>query len=207
MRDPHSAIPEEATPALWRRYDNWRAERHLRFNARHAGRLRSWRTRRGARRLVLLQIVSLLVALAGAVMAFSTYWFAVPFAVGLIGSVATQYALRIVTGSVADTPVPALDEIQLAQRNSARSIGFVAVYVLMFIPYAILIVLGSRDDVPGQLVYGTAVLLITLLVCGIVLPTMLTAWWMNDPDPEDLIVPESASSTPTDTTDTERSQR
>ncbi|WAC54368.1 hypothetical protein [Gordonia sp. SL306] len=194
MRDPNSAIPEEATPALWRRYDEWRAGRHLRFNEKHAGALNSWRNRRGARRLVLTQVTTLTVALAGAVMAFSTMWFAIPFIIGVLGSCAAQYALRIVTGSVADTPVPALDEIQLAQRNSARSIGFFVLYTLMFIPYLILIVLGSRDSVSGQSVYGTGILLITLVVIAVVLPTMLTAWWMNDPDPEDLVTSETERS-------------
>ncbi|MYR06573.1 hypothetical protein GTV32_09735 [Gordonia sp. SID5947] len=187
MRDFNSAIPEEATPALWRRYDEWRAGRHLRFNEKHAGRLTSWRNRRGARRLVLLQVATLVLALAGALMSFVTAWFLIPFLLGVFGSIAVQYALRIVTGSIADTPVPALDEIQLAQRNSARSIGFAVLYTLMFIPYIILIVLGTQDSVSGQSVYGTAILLITLVVIAVVLPTMLTAWWMNDPDPEDLV--------------------
>ncbi|ROZ89346.1 hypothetical protein [Gordonia sp. OPL2] len=211
MRDPHSAIPDEATPAWWRRYDNWRAERHLQFDEKHARRLRSWRNRRGARRLVRVQIVSLAVALIGAGMAFGTPWFVVPFIVGLAGSIATQYALRVVTGSVADTPVPALDEIQLAQRNSARSIGFFALYTLMFIPYVILMILGSRDSVDGDLVYGTGVLQITLVVVAVVLPTMLTAWWMNDPDPEDLIAAETpfpeTDRPQTEPTDSERSHR
>jgi hypothetical protein len=206
MSDPHSAIPEEATPALWRRYDNWRAERHLRFNEKHAGRLRSWRNRRGARRLVRIQVASLAVALIGAGMAFGTPWFVVPFVLGLVGSLAAQYALRVVTGSVADTPVPALDEIQLAQRNSARSIGFFALYSLMFIPYAILMILGSRDSVSGDLVYGTGILQITLVVAAVVLPTMLTAWWMNDPDPEDMIGIETEP-IETEPTDTGRSHR
>ncbi|MGC4962616.1 hypothetical protein [Gordonia sp. DT101] len=194
MRDPNSAIPEDATPALWRRYDEWRAGRHLRFNEKHAGALNSWRTRRGARRLVLLQVSALVVTLAGAVMSFATMWFVIPFVVGVVGSCTVQYALRIVTGSIADTPVPALDEIQLAQRNSARSIGFVVLYSLMFIPYLILIILGTNDSVSGQSVYGTAILLITLVVIAVVLPTMLTAWWMNDPDPEDLITSETERS-------------
>ncbi|NDZ96325.1 hypothetical protein G3I13_03865 [Streptomyces sp. SID6673] len=194
MRDPNSAIPEDATPALWRRYDEWRAGRHLRFNEKHAGALNSWRTRRGARQLVLLQVSALVVALVGAVTSFATMWFVIPFVVGVIGSLLVQYALRIVTGSIAGTPVPALDEIQLAQRNSARSVGFFVLYTLMFIPYAILIVLGTHDSVNGQSVYGTGILLITLVAIAVALPTMLTAWWMNDPDPEDLVTSETERS-------------
>lgn len=185
MRDPNSAIPEEAQPQLWRRYDEWRAQRHLRFAAKYAQKLPRWRNRRSYRRLVMWQVGNVLIALAAAILAFSTDWFGIPFLLAVGGCLACQHCLRIVTGSVADAPVTALDEIQLAQRNSARSIGFVAVYSLMFIPYVILVVVGTRDWVSGQTVYGTGILLITLVLFGTLLPTLLTAWWMSDPDPED----------------------
>ncbi|MFW0795782.1 hypothetical protein AAFP30_18365 [Gordonia sp. CPCC 205515] len=191
MRDPNSAIPTEAQPKAWRRYDEWRAERHLRFNQKHAHQMTGWRNRRGYRRLVRWQIANLLIGLVAAVIAFSTYWFWIPFLIAVLGCIACQYCLRIVTGSVADTPVPALDEIQLAQRNSARSIGFTTLYTLMFIPYIVLIILSTRDQVSGQSVYGTAILLVILVLAGTLLPTMLTAWWMSDPDPEDVATPNA----------------
>ncbi|MFE0751361.1 hypothetical protein [Gordonia sp. NPDC058843] len=187
MTDPYSAIPEEATPALWRRYEEWRGQRHQEFNDKNAHRLTSWRTRRTFRRLVLIQTFFAILLLISSVIAFFTNkWFLVPFIIGLLGIITTLYLLRVVTGSIADTPVTALDEMQVAQRNSARSIGFTVLYCLMFIPYAILIVLSFRDEVPGQAVYGAAVLLISLVLAAICVPSMLTAWWMADPDPEDL---------------------
>lgn len=195
MTDPYSAIPEEATPALWRRYEQWRGQRHQEFTAKNSHRLTSWRTRRTFRRLVVAQAFFATVLLISSIIAFFTSgWFLLPFMIGLLGIITTLYLLRIVTGSIADTPVTALDEIQVAQRNSARSIGFTVLYCLMFIPYAVLIVLSFRDEVPGQAVYGSAVLLITLVLSAICVPTMLTAWWMADPDPEDL---EALSSDPT----------
>lgn len=195
MTDPYSAIPEEATPALWRRYEQWRGQRHQEFNAKNSHRLTSWRTRRTFRRLVVAQVFFATVLLISSIIAFFTSgWFLLPFMIGLLGIITTLYLLRIVTGSIADTPVTALDEIQVAQRNSARSIGFTVLYCLMFIPYAVLIVLSFRDEVPGQAVYGSAILLITLVLSAICVPTMLTAWWMADPDPEDL---EALSSDPT----------
>ena len=42
--------------------------------------------------------------------------------------------------------------------------------------------------------YGTAVLLVALLLTAMCVPTMLVAWWMDDPDPEDLALPQSRSS-------------
>ncbi|MDY6807505.1 MAG: hypothetical protein SW127_00650 [Actinomycetota bacterium] len=186
MRDPNSAVPEEATPELWRRYDLWRARRHLRFNTKHAGQLRRWRNRRGYRTLVVSQLLTLAVAAVGAVLAYFTDWFIVPFLAAVVGSILCQYLLRIVTGSIADTPVSALDEIQAAQRNSARSMAFIVLFSLMFVPYFILVALSTPDQVSGQAVYGTAIVLITLVLFAVMLPTLLTTWWMADPDPEDL---------------------
>lgn len=185
MRDPYSAIPAEATPALWRRYDAWRADRHAKFNARYAGTLTGWRNRRSVRRLVLLQIVGLLVIIASSIVAFITYWFFVPFIVGLAVAMGAMIMLRIVTGSIVEAPASALDEIQLAQRNSARSFGYITLYTLMFIPYTVLIVIGGRDQVDGQVVYGAGILLISMLLTGTMVPNMLTSWWIDDPDPED----------------------
>ncbi|ACY20567.1 hypothetical protein Gbro_1275 [Gordonia bronchialis DSM 43247] len=196
MRDPNIAIPEESTPALWRRYDEWRGQRYQRFNEQHAHRLIGWRNRRGYRRLVVLLALMLAILLASTIMAFALPgWFFIPFVAGLLGVMAALYLLRIATGSIADSPVSALDEIQLAQRNSARSIGLFVMFTLMFIPYLILIVISAgRDQVAGDLVYGTAVLLVALLLTAMCVPTMLVAWWMDDPDPEDLALPQSRSS-------------
>ncbi|MBN0973168.1 MULTISPECIES: hypothetical protein [unclassified Gordonia (in: high G+C Gram-positive bacteria)] len=195
MNDPNSAIPEEATPALWRRYEEWRGRRHQEFNDKNAHRLTSWRTRRTYRRLVLVQAFFAILLILSSILAFfDTGIFLVPFLIGLAGIITTLYLTRIVTGSIADTPVTALDEIQVAQRNSARSIGFTVLYSLMFIPYAVLVVLSFDDQVSGQAVYGSAILLITLVLAAICVPTMLTAWWMADPDPEDFA---SSTSDPT----------
>lgn len=212
MTDPYSAIPEEATPALWRRYEEWRGQRHQEFNDKNAHRLTSWRNRRMYRRLVLAQMFFAAALIASSIVAFfGMSLFLLPFIIGLAGIITTLYLLRIVTGSIADTPVTALDEIQIAQRNSARSIGFTVLYAVMFIPYAVLIVLSFRDEVPGQAIYGAAILLISLVLSAICVPSMLTAWWMADPDPEDLEAmsnehitpPATTTSTTTTTTTTE----
>ncbi|GAC48817.1 hypothetical protein [Gordonia aichiensis] len=187
MHDPNSAIPDDAKPALWLRYDEWRGERHRQFIERHAHKLVGWRRRTVYRRLVVVQAICAFLVLVGAVIAFfSRQWFIIPLGVGILGALACQRLLRIVTGSVGDAPVSALDEIQLAQRNSARSIAYFALFTLMFIPYIILVTLGGFDEVRGQYVYGTGMLLIALVLGAVFIPSMLTAWWMADVDPEDL---------------------
>ncbi|WP_168698055.1 hypothetical protein [Gordonia paraffinivorans] len=189
MNDPNSAFPEEAKPQVWRRYEDWRGRRHQAFNAKHAHRLTSWRNRRSFRRLVVALLCALALVIVSSGFAFvGTPWFILPSGFGLVAALTILTILRIVTGSVADAPVTALDEIQLAQRNSARSFGFFVLSAAMFIPYAVLIALSSQDEVPGQWVYGSAILLISLVLTAVCVPTMLIAWWMADPDPEDFAV-------------------
>lgn len=172
--------------AAWRRYDEWRATRHERFSARTAHRLPGLRNRTAYRRLVVVEAILITAMVACAIGAFSSRIYLLPYGAAIAMLVINQTILRIVTGNTSDAPVPALDEIQLAQRNSARSLGFTALYLLMFIPYAILVALSTRDQVAGQTIYGVAILHITLVVAALILPTMLNAWWMSDPDPEDL---------------------
>lgn len=186
MYDPNSAIPDEAKPALWRRYDAWRGERHIRFVRKHARDLMSWRNRRGYRRVVMAQMLSVSITLVATLISFfNNAWFLIPFLIGVTGTLVCQRILRIITGSVGDAPVSALDEIQVAQRNSARSIAFIVLFTLMFIPYFVLVAFSLADHVDGQLIYGSAILIVSLLLMAATLPSMLTAWWMADADPED----------------------
>lgn len=198
MSDPNSTIPEHAKPQLWRRYETWRAVRYERSVAKYAGRYPGMRNRRSFRRLTLtLGAFLAVLVVAGVAALFTHLWFWIPFVIGLIGTVSTLTILRIVTGSVADAPVSALDEIQLAQRNSARSIGYIVLFSLMFIPYLLLIFLGSANDlVSGQNVYGIGVLLISLVLVGSSTPTILVSWWQADPDPDDFAVDEVTGDEP-----------
>lgn len=200
MYDPNSAIPEDAKPAIWRRYDAWRGDRHRKFAARTAGQLHGWRNQRSFRRVVIAQALGATLMLVASVAAFFTKtWFLVPFLLGMVATLLCQRILRIITGSIGDAPVTALDEIQLAQRNSARSIAFIVLFSLMFIPYFVLIGLSIPTQVSSQAIYGVAILLISLMLVAAVLPSMLTAWWLADPDPEDFADPQSLSPThPTD---------
>ncbi|GGF35942.1 hypothetical protein [Williamsia phyllosphaerae] len=192
MSDPNSAIPEHAKPQLWRRYETWRAVRYERTIAKNAGRYPRLRNRRSFRRLVTLLVAFLLMLVVSAVIAFvNSTWFLIPYLVSLGGILTTLTVLKVVTGSVADAPVSALDEIQLAQRNSARSIGYFVLFSLMFIPFVMLTFMGSAFDlVSGQNVYGVGILLITITLIGTCTPTMLTSWWQADPDPDDFVVDE-----------------
>lgn len=187
MTDPNSAIPDHIKPAPWVRYEEWRVRQYEKTQAKNAHRLAGMRNRRGARILACGVLVSLvLLVIASATSFVSHVWFFIPFILGLAGVFGFLKLLGIVTGNIAEAPVASLDELQLAKRNSARSIGYLAVFSLMFIPYLALIFVGSSvESVSGHTVYGFGVLLITLMLVGTCSPTLLLAWWTEDPDPED----------------------
>lgn len=191
MTDPNSAIPDHVKPAFWVRYEAWRVRHYEKSLAKNAHRLPGMRNRRGARILVGGVVASLVLLLIATVLSFFTaQWFFIPYVLGLFGIFGFLRMLGIVTGNIAEAPVASLDELQLAKRNSARSIGYMAVFSLMFVPYLVLIVVGSaRESVSGQTVYGFGVLLITVLLIGTCSPTLLLAWWTDDPDPEDFADP------------------
>ena len=187
MTDPNSAIPDHIKPAPWVRYEEWRVRQYEKTQAKNAHRLAGMRSRRGARILACGVLVSLVLLVIASAMSFVSHvWFFIPFILGLAGVFGFLKLLGIVTGNIAEAPVASLDELQLAKRNSARSIGYLAVFSLMFIPYLALIFVGSSvESVSGHTVYGFGVLLITLMLVGTCSPTLLLAWWTEDPDPED----------------------
>ena len=172
-------------PEVWARYDNWRARRHEKIMARNAHRFAGLRNHRGIRLVLTIQWGVLALLLAASVTAFFTPLFWIAYAPLLVITIALMLLVRAITGSVGDAPVSALDELQLAQRNSARSIGYISVFSLMFIPYFVLIALTFRHSVPSQWVYGVAILQITLLAIAGCIPNTLTALWMGAADPLD----------------------
>ncbi|WP_189339125.1 hypothetical protein [Williamsia muralis] len=188
MNDPNSVIPQQAIPGWWRGYESAQARRHQKFMARSGTRFNGLRNRRSARRLIIALIATMLLIFATAIAMFFTDWAAVPF-VGLVfcALLPLVYALKVVTLNVSDAPAAVLDEIQLASRNAARSIAYTALWISMFIPYAILLILstGRGDSVDAQAIYGSAVLLIILVTAATCIPTCLIGWWLPDPDPED----------------------
>lgn len=191
MNHPNSPIPESAKPRWWRGYEGWQARNHEKFLRRWGTRFPRLRNRRSARRLVIALIITWILVFACSITAFFTGWFALPY-IALIVFVFLPilYVLRAITLNVGDAPAGALDEIQLSTRNSARSLAYTALWVTMFIPYLVLIIVsgGADDSVSGQVVYGAGTLLVVLLVAATCLPTCLLAWWLNDPDPEDYAV-------------------
>jgi len=179
---------DAAAPRWWHRYEAMREAQHDRFVRRWGNRFPRLRNRRAARRLVVALLVTIMLVLAAAIGTFFARWAVVAFMVVLLAVfLPLVVILRAITLNVNDAPASSLDEFQLAGRNAARSIAFSALWASMFIPYILLMAVshGGNSSVSGEVIYGSAVLLI-VLVCGATcIPVCLAGWWLQDPDPED----------------------
>jgi hypothetical protein len=95
-------------------------------------------------------------------------------------------ALQIVSGRRGDAPAAALDEYEIAQRNSARSVGLTVTQYLMLVPIFYLIfgavITGGTDT---DIAYAGGLMAVTMLLVGGCTPTLMLAWTRSDPVAED----------------------
>lgn len=181
MPDPNLTIPEGATPNWLLRYNDRRARTYERRSAQIAGMLPRLRTRRARRALAVLLSAALLCSIAASIAAFWEMGIAaIPFVIGVVLTLVCLILLRITNGAVADAPAQALDEIQLAQRNAARSLAYVLMLPIVIGVYFVGISLGMRDEVAGATVAALSWLLITSVLAVTCLPDILLSWWMPD---------------------------
>ncbi len=168
------------------RYQAYRTRRFLDQQRRHRALLPRLRTRRARRTLVVG--LGLLYAAMTAI-AVLTYWdYTAAYFAWLGATVALLLlwpALQIVSGRPGDAPRDALDEYELALRNSARSIGLTITQVAVFIPAAVLIFISSGGGGSSQLAYMGGLLVVTALLIGGTSPTLILAWSRPDPEPDD----------------------
>lgn len=168
------------------RYQNFRTRRFLKYERTYANSLPSWRTQRRRRMLVVgLAATFAVMAVVSVLCAFgfreaALVWLpatAIFFPLWLI--------LQIVSGRQGDAPLATLDEFELAQRNSARSIGLSLTQYLMLIPIGYLI-FGSvyTDGADTDMAYAGGLMAITVLLIGGCAPAMILGWTRPDPMPE-----------------------
>ncbi|MFD5180410.1 hypothetical protein ACFWM1_31685 [Nocardia sp. NPDC058379] len=92
-----------------------------------------------------------------------------------------------VMGGQSVAPVEVLQEWEIQQRNAARGIGLTVTVRLSLIPVFWLSIVGNFVDGADypRVVRGCAILLLTILVIGAYLPTLVLAWTRPDADPAD----------------------
>lgn len=178
----------QADPTLLDRYQDYRIQRFLKHERRYANSLPGWRNKRRRRILVGWLAATFAFMFAVAVLcAFGVNWAPLLWLPACLAFFPAWIALQIVSGRRGDAPQAALDEYEIAQRNSARSIGLTVTQNLMLIPIAYLIfgaVITRGADV--DMAYAGGLMALTVLLVGGCTPAMILGWTRTDPDLENL---------------------
>lgn len=172
-------------PNLVERYQAYRVRRFLANSEKWRDMLPGWRTRRRRRDLVVALLITFALMLAVALTCHFYEWAPLLWLPACVLFVPVWTALAIVSGRQGDAPTEALDEWEVQQQNSARSIALSITQWLMMIPVTYLIV-GSvvTDGDHATMAYTGGLLTLTMLMIGGCLPTMIVAWSQPDPEPD-----------------------
>lgn len=166
------------------RYQDYRARRFAKHERTYAHSLPGWRTRRRRRLLVGVLAATFVFMFAVSVLcAFGLRWAPLLWLPACLLFFPTWVVLQIVSARQGDAPGAALDEYELAQRNSARSIGLTITQNLMLIPigyliFGAVITRGADTD----LAYAGGLMALTVLLMGGCSPAMILGWTRPDPD-------------------------
>lgn len=173
---------------LIERYQEFRTRRFLKREQVWANSLPGWRTRRRRRALVIALLATFVVMFAISVLcAFGLRWAPLWWLPASLVFVLVWSVLQIVSSGRGDAPAPALDEFEIAQRNSARSIGLTVTQNLMLIPVGYLI-FGSvgTGGADGDMAYAGGLMALTVLLVGGCSPAMILGWTRPDMEPDDV---------------------
>ncbi|WP_024800675.1 hypothetical protein [Nocardia sp. BMG51109] len=175
------------TANLLDRYQDYRVRRWLAYDERTAGMLPGWRSRVRRRALVIAVAASLVVLFAvGVLCSFDQRWAPVLCLPVLAVFLPAWTVLRIVSQRQDSAPLPALDELEVAQRNTARSVGLTLTQSLAMVPLLYLCFAAAiwPDTSAFRTAYAGGVMLLAALLAGGCAPAMILGWTRPDPDPE-----------------------
>jgi hypothetical protein len=177
-----STVQNDST--LIDRYQGYRTRRFHKFESRYAQSLPSWRTQRRRRALVIaLAVAFAFMAVVSVMCAFGIRWAPLLWLPACVFFFPVWVVLQIVSGRQGDAPEAALDEYEMQQRNSARSIGLTVTQNLMLLPIFYLIfgsVITGGTDV--DMAYAGGLMVTTVLLIGGCLPAMILGWIRPNPD-------------------------
>ncbi len=175
------------TTSLIGRYQAYRTRRFLANERKWAQQLPSWRTRDRKRKLVVgLAATFVFMFAVGVVCNFGIWWGPLLWLPACALFFPLLIAVRIVSGRQDDAPEATLDEWEIAQRNSARSIGLAVTQSLVTVA-AMYLIFGAviTDNKNGDLVYAGGIFVLTALLIGSCTPAMILAWTRPDLEPDD----------------------
>ncbi|KUI09217.1 hypothetical protein AU192_17485 [Mycobacterium lehmannii] len=174
----------QADHTLLDRYQESRTRRFLKRERTYANLLPGWRTQSRRRLLVVGLAITFASLLAVSVLsAFGLRWAPLLWLSVCIVFLPLWTMLQIVSGRQGDAPEAALDEYEVQQRNSARSIGLTITQYLMLIPIGYLLVASIYlQDTDTDVAYSGALMSLAVLVFGGCAPAMILGWSRPDPD-------------------------
>jgi hypothetical protein len=166
------------------RYQTYRARRSLKHERMYANSLPGWRTQRRRRSLVVgVAITFAFMAAVSLLCAFGSRWAPLLWLPACLIFFPLWLALQIVSGRQGDAPHATLDEFELSQRNSARSIGLTVTQNLMLLPIGYLIIGSVASGGTGtDMAYAGGLMALTVLLIGGCTPAMILGWTRPDPD-------------------------
>lgn len=172
---------------LFDRYQNYRVRRWLVQEQRTAGVLISWRPRRRRRLLALAVMTALLgIALAGVLCALDLQAGPIMALVALLLFLPSWTMLRIASGGQDHAPAQMLDELEIAERNKARSAALALTQSLTLPPLTYLIVVSAIAPQADafRTAYAGGLMMMAALMAGACAPAMILGWTRPDPEPE-----------------------
>ncbi|MGV0852080.1 hypothetical protein [Mycolicibacterium phlei] len=178
----------QADRTLIDRYQDYRTRRFLKHERTYANSLPSWRTQRRRRILVGILAFSLAIMVIVSVLcAFGFREAALGWLPATLIFFPTFVVLQIVSGRHGDAPEAVLDEYEIQQRNSARSIGLTVTQNLMLVPIFYLIIMSTQmrnadADAALDMAYAGGLMALAVLMIGGVLPVMILGWIRPNPD-------------------------
>ncbi|MBB2990947.1 putative tellurium resistance membrane protein TerC [Mycolicibacterium iranicum] len=166
------------------RYQNYRTRQFLKSERAYAKWLPGWRTRSRRRALVVgLAVAFAFMAVVSVMCAFGIDWAPLLWLPACALFFPLWIVLQIVSGRQGDAPHATLDEYELAQRNSARSIGLTLTQYLMLLPIFYLIFGATlTDGTDTDMAYAGGLMAMTVLLIGGCAPAMILGWTRPDPD-------------------------
>jgi hypothetical protein len=182
-----SSSTSQTEPMLIDRYQAYRTRRFLKHERTFSKALPAWRNRSRRRALVIgLALTFGFMFAVGVVCAFGVGWAPLLWLPACALFYPMWMALQIISGRQGDAPQATLDEYEIQQRNSARSIGLTLTQNLMLIPIGYLIV-GSvvTRGTDVDMAYAGGLMALTVLLIGGCAPAMILGWTRVDPDTED----------------------
>lgn len=172
---------------IFDRYQNYRIRRWLIQEERSAGMLTSWRPLRRRRLLAVAVATALLgIAAAGVLSALGLRMAPTIALAALLLFLPSWTMLRIASGGQDHAPDQMLDELEIAERNKARSVGLALTQSLTVPPLAYLIVVSAIAPQADayRTAYAGGLLMMAALMAGGCAPAMILGWTRPDPEPE-----------------------